>query len=88
MYKLLLIIFINNKNSILVYYKGQKEEIEIKEKDKSILNENDLELLLEILEEQELLNRKKEFDQNKKELKEMGCFKEKCQRKKVKKMND
>ena len=77
MYKLLLIILINNKNSILVYYKGQKEEIEIKEKDKSILNENDLELLLEILEEQELLNRKKEFDQNKKELKEMGCFKKK-----------
>lgn len=81
MYKLLLIILINNKNSILVYYKGQKEEIEIKEKDKSILNENDLELLLEILEEQELLNRKKEFDQNKKELKEMGCFKKKMSKK-------
>ena len=77
MYKLLSIILMNNKNSILVYYKGYKEEIEIKEKDKSILNENDLELLLEVLEEQELLNRKKEFDQNKKELKEMGCFKKK-----------
>ena len=66
-------------NYLLLKY---KEEIEIREKDKSILNEDELELLLEVSETLEMHDRKKEFSRNKKELKEMGHLQGKRQKKK------